>query len=205
MNQTIVGVFDTQASAMQARQELLSAGFAQSEVTTLPAEGSATGTTSAASTASSATPAHAGGVSGFFKSLFGMDERDEHVGLYSTAVQQGGFMVSVNTHNDAQLQQAEQILQRCGAIDIDERAAQWFYGVRVLWSSETTPSVGQKPVRVPLMTCHANQVLSIMHAAVEIFKSRRRRTHSQAAIHFARRTPRRKRTQRHGMLGGLRN
>ena len=125
MNQTIIGVFDTQTSALQARQELLSAGFAQSDVTTLPAEGTATGTTSAASTASSAAPAHEGGVSGFFKSLFGMDERDEHVGVYSTAVQQGGYMVSVNTHNDAQLQQAEQILQRCGAVDIDERAEQW--------------------------------------------------------------------------------
>ena len=67
MSSVLVGMFDTQAAATQARIRLLTSGFASSAVTITG------GTSQIASTTGgvgSETP-HEGGIAGWFKSLFG--------------------------------------------------------------------------------------------------------------------------------------
>lgn len=120
MNHTLIAAFDTPASAVQARQGLLDAGFADTDIRVL-SQDEAQAAASMPATGSH----HEGGIKGFFNSLFGTDETHEDVGLYAEAVRRGGVVLSVNAADDAQMQRAEDILQRFGAVDIDERATQW--------------------------------------------------------------------------------
>lgn len=121
MTQTVIAVFDSTQEAERARGELVNAGFAADEITIQAQPASAA--------TSSDTTAHRtqdeGGISGFFRRLFGFDEDDSDVSMYSEAVRRGNCIVSVHTGDDDQQSRAEAILQSCGAIDIDERATQW--------------------------------------------------------------------------------
>lgn len=152
MNQTVIGYFDNNTAAEQARRELLQAGFTDSHVTvqaggtgatagssdtmgsstptdvtartSMTAGTTATGTGDYGSASYSDNDRHSG-IGGFFRSLFGLDDNDTDVGFYSEAMRRGGSLVTVDVNSDDQMQRAEEILQRCGAVDVDERAQQW--------------------------------------------------------------------------------
>ncbi len=144
MNQTLVGVFDSETHAQQARDELIQAGFPDSAVQlqreseSIGAGGSSTGSTGMATTAPSTTTSaqtdwsmgtsqqhHSGGIGGFFRSLFGLDDNDEDVSMYSEAARRGHCVLTVDVDNDTELERAHEVLQRHNPIDIDEHAAQW--------------------------------------------------------------------------------
>ncbi len=138
MNQTLVGVFDSETHAQQARDELVQAGFSDSAVQ-LQREGdsSSAGMGTSTTPPSTATSAqtdwsmgtsqqhHSGGIGGFFRSLFGLDDNDEDVGMYSEAARRGHCVLTVDVDNDTEVERAHEILQRHDPIDIDEQAAQW--------------------------------------------------------------------------------
>ena len=127
MNQTLVGYFDNDSDATRARQELLQAGFADNSVTVQA--NTATGTTGTGATATTATAGYDddrnSGIGGFFRSLFGLDDDDRDVDVYAEGVRRGGAIVVVHVDSDEQMSRAEDILERCGAADVDERAAKW--------------------------------------------------------------------------------
>ncbi|OGA57659.1 MAG: hypothetical protein A3G81_04070 [Betaproteobacteria bacterium RIFCSPLOWO2_12_FULL_65_14] len=50
---------------------------------------------------------------------------EEQAQYYAEAVRRGGILVTVAADNAAQADSALTALKRCGAVDIDERAAQW--------------------------------------------------------------------------------
>jgi uncharacterized protein (TIGR02271 family) len=110
---------------MRAREDLLSTGFSATDVRLQAGDTTDAGTPNDLSMTGGTTTQQEGGIKGFFKSLFGMDDNDEHVGMYSEAVRRGGYLVTVDARDDAQLQRAEEIMQRYGAVDLEERSAQW--------------------------------------------------------------------------------
>lgn len=61
----------------------------------------------------------------FFKNLFGDD--DDSYGRYSTVAERAQSIVTVHAHSEENAEQAADIMDRCGAVDVDERASQ--YGV----------------------------------------------------------------------------
>ena len=127
MSSILVGFFDTQAQALQARSKLLSAGFDDDEVTVTgesPSSWSSTATTSGASGARE----NEGAISRFFRSLFGSDDvasSDVDGATYQEAFRRGAYSVSVITSDETEEVEAEQVLNEAGAIDVDDRSAQW--------------------------------------------------------------------------------
>jgi len=149
---TVVGMFDNAAQAQQAAQQLQSAGFGLDNVDV--ARGGAAGVSGAADRAgdslsqasrpdrdpsdyrnSSGTmtegAADAAGRTGdsigsFFSNLFGGDTSDD-AQRYSHVGRQAGSIVTVHCESAERAHAAAQILDRAGAIDVDERAAQSGY------------------------------------------------------------------------------
>jgi hypothetical protein len=125
MTHVVVGVFDDTDKIAQVRRELLGAGFTDSEVSVRTQE-------SSAADVNTVNEKETGGVAHFFRSLFGLESDNEHTGLYSEAVRRNHSVVTVNASDDSEADRAEEILDRCGAIDVDERSEQWR---REGWSS----------------------------------------------------------------------
>lgn len=123
MNSVLVGMFDTQAAAEQARTRLVAAGFSPGQVTS---GASGTGSVTTVDESITARPGDEGGISGFFKSLFGSDDAsDAHSSTYKEAFRRGGFGLTVNSVSDADMERVSDIMEDCGAVDVDEREQQW--------------------------------------------------------------------------------
>lgn len=129
MNSVLVGVFDTQLQASQARAKLLAAGFTADQViVTGDTTSSSASTTTTTVSDTSQEPEKEGAIARFFKSLFGSDdvaERYAEGATYKEAFRRGACSVSVTADNDDDADTAERILNECGAVDVDERSAQW--------------------------------------------------------------------------------
>ncbi len=126
MKSALVGIFDTQAAAEQARAQLLETGFAASEVSMVGGEPSPTSTAAPSSTFSPE-PHHKGALARFFDDLFGDSEDNEenYADIYQEAIRRGAFGVAVSTEDAVVAEKAEQVLRSAGAVDINQRAEQW--------------------------------------------------------------------------------
>ncbi len=125
MNSVIVGIFDTQAAANDARSRLLAAGFLDNGIV-VSDEVSASGTDAKIGTPARAPHEEEGAISRFFHSIFGDgDHTDSYEDTYREALRRGHYGVSVTTDSPEKLDLAEKILNECGALDIDERSQQW--------------------------------------------------------------------------------
>ncbi|CAA9288442.1 MAG: hypothetical protein AVDCRST_MAG08-4384, partial [uncultured Acetobacteraceae bacterium] len=110
---TITALFDSRAEADKAVQALVSeAGVSQSSVRVEAGSGTA------------AAGASAQQDKGFFASLRDMFIPDEDQHAYAEGVRRGGAMVSAKVE-DAQMDTAMDVLERHGAVDLDEREATW--------------------------------------------------------------------------------
>lgn len=109
---TITALFDSRAEAEQAAQALASeAGVSRSAVKVEAGSGTAAG-------------ASATEDKGFFASLRDLFIPDEDRHAYAEGVRRGGAMVSAQV-DDAQIDTAMDVLERHGAVDLDEREATW--------------------------------------------------------------------------------
>ena len=133
MSSVIVGIFDTQEAANHAKNELLVSGFANHTVV-LSDEDVATMHSGTVAGATAVQPQHRqapeeeeGAIARFFRSIFGdsEDHNDPYGSTYREAIRRGHYGVSVSVDSEADLDRAEAVLTRCGAVDIDERSAQW--------------------------------------------------------------------------------
>jgi len=121
MDNTVVGVYDSYSQAQSAMNELIASGFARKDVQLNPEE----------ETASTSTGSHvrtegdSGGIGGFFRSLFGMDDDAVHRDTYSEAVRRGSTVLTVDADNDEQRDRAIDIMNRYDPVDIDERSTHW--------------------------------------------------------------------------------
>ncbi len=109
---TVVAVFDNASDARSAVNDLKAAGFGSDKVF-VSSEGS-TGLSGYASDTS--TTAHEGGITGWFKSLFGSDEHEHRTG-YESAVSSGKTIVSVEA-SEANVDRVSDILDRYSPVDV---------------------------------------------------------------------------------------
>jgi len=111
MDQTIIGVFESESKARGAEDALRGAGFSDVEIRNK--EPSATGqqTTGA--------EREEGGITGFFRHLFGSDDHPD-VSHYSDSAERGRWIVIAYAESDTEADRAQAILEDSGAIDIDE-------------------------------------------------------------------------------------
>ena len=140
---TVVGVFDDRTTAQQVVDELANNGFDRGHIQVESDDSYATdaarGNTGLAGTSHDNS---GGGIGGFFRRMFGDDNREEY-GTYSQAVQHGNSVVCVTT-DETNSDRAVDIMERYGAVDIDERAKSW--GQNNLTSSETSRDRQSIPV-----------------------------------------------------------
>jgi hypothetical protein len=120
----VVGVFENASDAQSVINALAQAGISRADIRLHPAPDDvpldSDITTTSAIEHSSAPIAH------LFRSLFGMDARDErHTHLYAEALRRGHSLVTVHSEEDAQLELAVDVMNRFSPIDIDDRAAHW--------------------------------------------------------------------------------
>jgi hypothetical protein len=120
MTHTVVGLFDSRSEAQAAMQELVQNGFIQEniDISNRSVSDSTDYTTDTVSSGTSA-----GGISGFFNSLFGGDETT--VNNYTNATNDADAILTVQVDSDERARQAAAILDHHGAIDVDERSAQF--------------------------------------------------------------------------------
>ena len=132
MSSVLVGMFDSQTAADEARGRLMSAGFAADAVRLTG--GMATSSSSQALTGvpSVEEPQHEGAIARFFESIFGggSDDKDDldragYTDTYKEAFRRGSYSVSVSTGDSDEMDKAERILNDCGAVDIDTKAESW--------------------------------------------------------------------------------
>ncbi|AUD06830.1 YsnF/AvaK domain-containing protein [Spirosoma pollinicola] len=138
MAHTVIGIFDNASEAQTAVDQLVSNGFSRSNIDLSAGTGSAaTGSdalipdrhVNTSGTRSEElvddTKDVGSSVGGFFSSLFGSDD-DEDTKKYST-VGGRGSIVTVHADTDEQAEQAADILDEAGAVDVNERATEYGY------------------------------------------------------------------------------
>ena len=129
MSSVIVGIFDTQAAANEAKDRLLLSGFANDTVVASNEEMAIVRSNAVSgSTGALVQEQHEpeGAISRFFSSIFGSDhDPDPYHATYQEAMRRGHYGVSVSVHSEGELARAEAILNEYGAIDIDESSEQW--------------------------------------------------------------------------------
>jgi uncharacterized protein (TIGR02271 family) len=123
MRQTVVGVFDKYENAQHAAQALQDSGFGPDAVHVTESTYEEAGAAPAARDPDE----HRGvmeSIRSFFAEVFGSgDDRD--ISQYAEAVRRGHAVVKVDAEDEPRVDAARQVLQDAGAIDIDERAAEW--------------------------------------------------------------------------------
>jgi uncharacterized protein (TIGR02271 family) len=158
MSSVLVGMFDTQAAAELARTRLVAAGFSPGQVT---------GNASTETSAPVAGPGDEGGISGFFRSLFGSDDAsDATSSTYKEAFRRGGYALTVNAVSDSDMDRVSDILEDAGAVDVDEREQQWRTEG---WTGGSTGTVAQTAVGADLAT-GATQKVNLVEESLAVGK-----------------------------------
>ncbi len=137
MQHTVIALFDTYAKAQAARDTLVNAGFDLDGIA-LQARCEpvyASDATSAIDTAAHPDKGMIVAIERFFEALFVTTPRPHEVAQYAEAVRRGAVMLSTDAATDAYAELARSMLERSGAINIDERAATWHA------PNDTTPPI----------------------------------------------------------------
>jgi uncharacterized protein (TIGR02271 family) len=117
MHHTVVGLFESRAGAQQAVQELIRAGYTQDNIDL----SNRTYSDAAASTTAPSTGSGTG-VADFFNSLFDNDQTT--AANYTNAAHDADAILTVHVESDESARRAAEILDRNGAIDVDDHSAQ---------------------------------------------------------------------------------
>jgi hypothetical protein len=116
MANTIVRVYNSFSDAENARKELLDSGFSSSSVNLSSREDEAGPVEGNFTVGNKDTET---GVGGLLRSLIG--GKEPYVEKYGNVTQRGSYLLTVDGADEAQLAQASSIMDRFGAVDIDER------------------------------------------------------------------------------------
>jgi stress response protein YsnF len=134
--QTIVAHFDSRADAQKAVDALVQAGIAQASVSILPEESGSSSYQRSTTTSSYDREKDEGGFLASLGNMF-MPEEDRYT--HAEGMSRGGATVSVRASDDAQATQVMDLLERHGAVDLDERAQSWRSEG---WSGHATAATG---------------------------------------------------------------
>jgi uncharacterized protein (TIGR02271 family) len=144
MANTVIGMFEDAGDAQKAVQKLVENGFSRDDID-ITASGYATG----AGDTDTRGDAHEGfgdRVENFFNSVFGDDA--EQAGRHSEVMRRGGTLLTVHSVSNDRAETAAQILDDCGAVDVDERSAQYRGAQGQTGTRETTIPVVEEQLQV---------------------------------------------------------
>lgn len=117
MTSTVVGVFDEYEDAAAARDKLVDAGIDAQSMQMSSARGG-----------EPIEDEPKVDRRGFFARLFGLGDDDDQAGHYAEAVRRGSTALTVSLDDDSRVDTVGDILNECGAIDVDERVEYWRAG-----------------------------------------------------------------------------
>jgi uncharacterized protein (TIGR02271 family) len=122
----VVAVYDNHSDAQSAIQALEAEGISRSSIDLSGADAT-TGTSnlSGTTTTTDADTRSEGGIGGFFRSLFGMDDHREDHDVYAESVRRGSHVLTVQTRSEDEADRVVNIMERFNPVDIDERSSQW--------------------------------------------------------------------------------
>jgi len=142
MSHTVIGVFDNQSEAQAAIAQLMSNGFTR-ELIDISSQQSASATSSyGGATADRSNDSVGEKVGNFFSSMF--NDKDD-ASRYSQVAQRG-TTVTVHARSSEEATRAADILDRSGAVDLDEKAGQYGYGANAARSTTDNATSGSLPV-----------------------------------------------------------
>ncbi|MCW8156975.1 hypothetical protein D7243_12320 [Stutzerimonas stutzeri] len=127
MTQILIAAFDRYAEAEQVKAELVSEGVSSDDI-----QISASFNTETVDSSSVEVVGEEPGedatvvdkIGSFFHKVFG-DGSSKHAGRYPEAARRGSTIVTVTLEDDSRVSTVERVMERNGAIDIDERSAKW--------------------------------------------------------------------------------
>ena len=119
MSSTLVAVFDDYSEAQEACRKLQAVGIDKQSIQLNGAD----------STAEQMSPRNdpddePGAISRFFSSIFGTDN-DNDASKYTEAASRGNTILTVAVADESRVEEISDMLDDCGAVDVDERAQQW--------------------------------------------------------------------------------
>jgi hypothetical protein len=125
MAYTVIGVYDTEARAEAALNELLSQGFAKPKLHLGLIEDTPVGRQAAlrALDQSDDQSMHRLTLPEFFRTLFG--QQDNRGDVYLEAVRRGSYVLTANADNDQEADQAMDVMARHHPLNIDEYSSRW--------------------------------------------------------------------------------
>ncbi len=114
MPHTVAAIFESESQANQARSELINLGIPSDDIFIRNDTGQAQGASSTQDVEEDT------GIGGFFKRLFGFGDDDDRATYYSRAISEGRYVVAVDAPTDDEAERAADMMQRLGALDIDD-------------------------------------------------------------------------------------
>jgi hypothetical protein len=117
----VVAHFKERADAHKAVAALVEAGFARTSAQVMPEEGASTYTRSSTTTSYD----HTRDEGGFWSSLGSLPLPDEDRYAYAEGMSRGGATVSLTVDDETQAAEATDILERYGAVDLDQMEESW--------------------------------------------------------------------------------
>ncbi|MCC9167574.1 YsnF/AvaK domain-containing protein [Pontibacter harenae] len=147
--QTVIGIFEKGIDAQMAAQKLESTNFAQDKVDVVkPAAAGPEGqTTASATTSATATRTDNDHTSNFFNSLF--EDKDD-ANKYSEVARRG-WVVTVHATSKQEAERASEILDSCGAVDVEDRSRQLRSTTGVTGAAPSTGQQTTSPGAVPII------------------------------------------------------
>ncbi len=128
MAQTVIGMFDNSTEAQQAVEKLVSSGISRDRIDV--SDQSSSTSSSYSSSDSSSTDRDDdhddNAITRFFKNLFGDDDDDAN--KYSKVASRAKCIVTVHAQSEDEAEDAADILDDNGAVDVNERASEYGYG-----------------------------------------------------------------------------
>jgi uncharacterized protein (TIGR02271 family) len=119
MTHTVVGLFDDRSEAQAAMQELIQQGFIRENIDISNRSASETGNNTSNTTTSTGV---GDSISNFFSSLF---DDETTVTNFTNAASDADAVLAIQVESDERARLAAEILDRNGAIDVDERSARY--------------------------------------------------------------------------------
>ena len=116
---TVTAFFDTRAAADKARADVVGLGVPSAMASIVEGHGGTTGTTGMGTTGTTA-----GQGEGFWDSVKNLFAPEEDKHSYAEGLSRGGYLLTVHT-SEAHYDRVLDILDREGAVDMNERETQW--------------------------------------------------------------------------------
>jgi uncharacterized protein (TIGR02271 family) len=176
---TVIGIFDDASEAQQAVEALVNKGFSRQNIDVSAGRSSDTTYSDGRGSESTTADRHVNtsgtrteefvddtkdvgsGIGHFFSSLFGGDDDNDDHRKYATVASQGS-MVTVHATTEDEAEQAADILDEAGAVDVNERAATYGY--------TGSTGAGVADTSGPVATTNADQTIKVIREDLEVGK-----------------------------------